>query len=320
MGRTAGYEVLSLRIHREDEELAIAELWSQGTLGIELREEGEGPERVVLLAYFERDGHAARDWVTGKRGLAGRPVEVLSHEVLDERDWLEEHRRRTVPFALGGRFWIDAGEPGSGTRSEIRAGASGAPQGSLDSPGSAGSVTASAEVSAGRFRLRIPARRAFGTGSHETTRLVVDFLEAMPLEGKRLLDVGCGSGVLSLVASRLGAASVFAFEVDPVAAFLAVQNQILNQVPFPLFAGRVEALAEVANFDLAMVNVIPERIAPDLAGIARRLRPGAGAIFSGCLVERSESYGRTLEEIGFRTVETLDLGDWRAFLTLWDPR
>ncbi len=289
-----GYDVLTLRVAAAEEECATAQLWARGTLGLETRE-WEG--RTLVIAYFERGRLAADDWSEwcnwshwsrGSDLSAGGGVEVVSVGTLEETDWLETYRRSATPFALGRRFWVDPGEGVSRTTGRCH--------------------------QSGRFPLALPARRAFGTGSHESTRLVVEILEDQQLQGAAVLDVGAGSGILSFVALALGAASVVAVEVDPIAALLAVQNQQLNDFRFPLYAGRLGTMKQVRRFDLALVNVIPELIAEDLSRVVRRLRADGRAIVSGFLRDQAEEYERELRGLGLFVIEARVLDDWSAFL------
>jgi ribosomal protein L11 methyltransferase len=87
--------------------------------------------------------------------------------------------------------------------------------------------------------------QAFGTGDHPTTRLCLELLETVPLEGKDVADVGCGSGILAVAAVLLKAGSVVAVDVDPIAVEVTKENAIRNNVSFPAFAG--EGIASVAT-------------------------------------------------------------------------
>lgn len=279
---------MTLRVAGNRQELLAAELWAQGTLGLQSVDSGS---HSLTTAYFER-GRARREgWDVGSKLRRAGGAEVVSVEALEERDWLASYRRQSRPFALGRRFWVD---PGEGDR----------PPGADASP----------PAPDGRIALALPARRAFGTGSHESTRLAVEMLEDLALEACTVLDVGAGSGVLSLAARALGAPRVVAVEVDSIAALLAAQNRASNGLDFSLLAGRSTSLRGSARFDLVLVNIIPEVIADELPGIVDRLEPRGRMVVSGFLTERSEAYRRRLEALGLSWLATRALGEWSAFL------
>ena len=210
---------------------------------------------------------------------------IDSSSLVAEQDWLAEYRRHAEAFPLGRHFLVDPSEPGEG-----RARAD------------------------DRWLLRLPARRAFGTGSHDSTRLVIDWLEQQDLDGCRVLDVGTGTGILSMAALLVGAPSVVAVEIDPAAAFMAYLNQGLNQVSFPLVAGGVGALSPVPTFDLALINVLPQHIAADLRSIADLIERGGLAVFSGLLQTSMDDVASDLEKVGFSTSDRLSLGEWGALV------
>src|ERR1039457_666278 len=138
-------------------------------------------------------------------------------------------------------------------------------------------------------RLHVPAVRAFGTGSHESTRLAVRLLLSEVLGGARVLDVGCGTGTLAFVAALEGARHVVAVHVDRDAAFATREQARANGIPRVwVFAGLLEALRDEARFDVIVANMIHEEIAPLLATIRGRLAPGGRLLTSGQLVERRE--------------------------------
>jgi ribosomal protein L11 methyltransferase len=267
----------------EEEDALVAGLWEAGTLGVEVIAEGDG--RVRLEAYFPAGGGLVA-------GLGG--VEVAGEVVVEEKDWLAPYRERALPFRLGRRFVVDPREPSE----------------------------EAAVGEEGRWLLRLPARRAFGIGSHESTRLALELLEEAELGrggGVRVLEVGTGTGILAFAALLLGARSVVAFDVDPVAVFHARENGALNGFAAPraprLFVGRVDslgALADSERFDLAVANAIPEEIANDLPEVVGRLAVGGELILSGLLAERADELLARLEALGLAELARRSAGEWAA--------
>jgi ribosomal protein L11 methyltransferase len=165
-------------------------------------------------------------------------------------------------------------------------------------------------------RLYLPAVRAFGTGSHESTRLAVRLLLAEDLSGARVLDVGCGTGTLAFVAALEGAARVVAFDLDREAAFATREQALANGVPrVAAFAGPLEALAPSALFDVIAANMIHEETAPLLPALSAHLAPGGRLLCSGQLAEREGEWEALLRKEGFRRVRSLRENEWLG--TAW---
>jgi len=160
-------------------------------------------------------------------------------------------------------------------------------------------------------RLWLPAARAFGTGSHESTRLALRLLVAEDLRGARVLDVGCGTGTLAFVASLEGAAHTVAFDLDPDAAVAARAQAGANGIErLSCFAGPLEALKAGPLFDVIVANLIQEEVGPLLGGLRGRLRPGGRLVASGQLVERKGEWEEILRRNGFRPVRSLVENEW----------
>lgn len=284
------YRCLTFEVEGEHEELLTAALWEHGTLGIEQRR--GGPRKRLLLAWFGDSGGTAPgpevdvDW--GRWG--GRLVEQRS---LAERDWLAEYRRRARPLAVGRSLWIDPREPG-------------------ERPGE-GPDEEPVEAAAGRRRLRLPARTAFGTGSHPSTQLAVELLEELPLAGRRLLDVGTGTGILAFAALHLGAAGALGIDVDVDAVLQAAQNARRNRMATALAAGGVDALSVLRRFDVIVANVLPRRLAPDLPTLCRLLDERGTAIFSGLVEEAEGEVVERLAGLGLQPLRRRERGGWVAF-------
>ena len=165
----------------------------------------------------------------------------------------------------------------------------------------------------GRTLLRLPARRAFGTGGHESTRLALCLLETTLVEGRRVLDLGYGSGVLSFAAVTMGARCV-ALERDLTAALVGALNRALNcnGRRVAMIAGEASALAAHRPFDLLLVNARPENWLAAGEHIAGLLRRGAEVICSGLLSEEVDELTRRLASWGWQTEAALSENDWTA--------
>jgi ribosomal protein L11 methyltransferase len=163
----------------------------------------------------------------------------------------------------------------------------------------------------GMTRLHLPAVRAFGTGSHESTRLAVRLLLSEDLRGARVLDVGCGAGTLAFVAALEGARQAVAFDVDPHAAFATREQARANGIPrLYAFAGPLEALRDEARFDIIVANMIHEEIAPLLPLFRTRLLSNGLLLCSGQLAERKGEWDDLLRKSGFHSVRSIAENEW----------
>lgn len=127
--------------------------------------------------------------------------------------------------------------------------------------------------------------RAFGTGLHETTSLVAEVLRDTPLAGARVLDVGCGSGVLALVALALGASGARAIDVDPEAVAVTRENAARNAMDDRVVADETPVEKVSDAFPVVLANIETRTLVALAPAIAARVAPGGGLVLSGILAE-----------------------------------
>ena len=170
--------------------------------------------------------------------------------------------------------------------------------------------------------VRLEPGMAFGTGLHPTTRLCVAALEKWVSQGDSLLDIGTGSGVLSVVAAKLGAKLVIATDIDPLAIRAAKENARLNGVPTApnqliVEQGSIPA-GQDGRFSVVVANILAEILiglfeaAYDNVPLAATLAPGGHLILSGILEEKAEGVVAAAARQGLREVERRQEGDWVA--------
>lgn len=216
--------------------------------------------------------------------LRGAGVAIVSRAVEPERDWVAEASALQRPVATLG-IVLDPHDPPSAD------------------PGT-------------RRRLLLPAERAFGTGSHESTRLALRLLLAALPPGGRVLDVGCGAGTLALAARTSGAAKVFGFDLDPDAPLASRVNARRNRVAGCSFwAGLLESLSDTVRFDLVVANMLQEEVGPLLPALARLLAPGGLLVTAGQLVAREPEFLALLADAGLRPRTLASEGEWLGTLS-----
>ncbi len=211
--------------------------------------------------------------------------------IVDDSEWLEAWKAVYKPFPVGSRLlvrpsWEEASEPG-------------------------------------RRVLALDPGMAFGTGTHQTTRMCLEYVDQWAKEGDAALDLGCGSGILSIAALLLGAKNALAVDIDPIAENIAYENAALNGIGkdrYAVLIGDVltdRALQQrisVGRYELITANIVASvivRLAPFAAGL---LAPGGRFIASGIISARLDEVLAALQAAGMAVLEVNSDGDWRAIL------
>lgn len=290
------YQRLRIRVPRhpeESEDIVAAWLWERGTAGVEIQSSSGGES--LLIATFEAEKLPVRGELKDLAALVPG-CDVVDFGPVEDKDWLAAWREAAEPIALGERLLVDPREWDPGV---------------VDTePTSPKGLGAAGD----RFVLAIPARTAFGVGSHESTRLAYELLEATPLAGKRVLDVGCGSGILAMAALLLGARAAVGFDFDPAAGLLAGQYARQNGLAPALYTGTVAALAtpatDAARFEVVVLNVLPHEIADELGQVIDQLAADGALLVSGVLATEAEAVQGAIEPLGCILSGRIAAGEW----------
>jgi ribosomal protein L11 methyltransferase len=173
------------------------------------------------------------------------------------------------------------------------------------------------EEQPGEIIVRMDPGMAFGTGSHETTRLVIELLEEVVTPGMRVADVGCGSGILAICAAKLGAGECKAYDIDPVAVRVAREN-IKDSGMENVTCDVSDLLKGVdlsgGKYDLICANIVADiiiRMAPDVGAY---MKDDAILLASGIITERAEEVIEQLEANKLKIVRRLDDNGWCALV------
>ena len=210
--------------------------------------------RVTALFPADTDTSAVRAVLFAALKLPHLPPHRITP--LAERNWVREWLKEFKPMRFGKRLWI--------------------------------CPTAYAPPDPGAVNILLDPGLAFGTGTHATTTLCLEWLDSTDLAGKTVIDYGCGSGILAIAAARLGARRVWAADNDPQALAATRENARRNQTTPPMEISPPEALATV-QADVLLANILAGplmQLAPRFAGL---VKPGGVLVLSGILVaQRNE--------------------------------
>ena len=254
----------------------------------ELLHRMEGAARVKFYVTDDEDGQKQLAQYTA--GLEG--YEILSAS-LKENDWATSWQKYYKPLAVGEKIFV-------------------VPEWEKDSP-----------LPEGKVPVWLNPGLTFGTGSHASTQLCLEGLEQAVQPGDRILDLGCGSGILSIAALCLGAEFAAAVDIDPKAVGVAYENAALNDIGkdrYDVRAGNVLSdkglVAELmqTKYQVVLANIVADVIIPLSAFAGDFMAEGGWFICSGIIDTRSDEVRAALVKNGFTIVEKKEKTGWCAFI------
>lgn len=251
------------------------------------------PEDVVVHAWFEPDQRyadrmrALRDrlaqWREMELGIALGSLDVETQDVKEE-DWAEVWKRFYKPFRAGKTLVVKP-------------------------------TWEQYEAQEGDRIIEIDPGMAFGSGTHETTSMCLEFLEDYLTPGARVIDVGTGSGILAIGAALLGAREVLAIDIDPVAVRVAKENVAHNNLEKVVSCVQGNLMEQRAErCDLCVANIIADVICGFAAPLKEHIAPGGLFVCSGIIREREQDVLEALRQAGYALVEERGKGEWVAMI------
>lgn len=251
----------------------------------QLAERMRGISRIKFYVTDDADGHAA---LRRYAGLLGREYTAAP---LGSDDWAYSWQKYYQPLSVGERLFI-------------------LPEWKRDQP-----------VPEGRTPVCLNPGLTFGTGSHASTQLCLAALERYLIPGGTVLDLGCGSGILSIAALALGAKSAWAVDIDPKAVDVAYENADLNGIGkdrYAVCAGDVLSdralLARLGQrrYELVLANIVADVIIPLSAKVPDLLTDGGVFLCSGIIDTRAREVADALERNGLRVIDRRERDGWVA--------
>ncbi|MEM7435624.1 MAG: 50S ribosomal protein L11 methyltransferase [Myxococcota bacterium] len=281
----APHPLLRVLLPSDRVELIQLQLWELGAIGFEQHDQttivpAEDAETVTLTATFDDVAlaEAARDALPPELDVRLAFTEPV--------DWATEWRRGFGPQRIGDRLLLQPSWEAD------------------EAPGDRAIVT-------------IDPENAFGSGDHETTRLVLAALDRWIKGGETVLDVGCGSGILSISAIRLGARSAIGVDIEDDAIEVAQRNAALNGVERRFEASRTPLAQVAGRFDVVLANIETRVLTQIPEALAERIAPGGILVLSGVLREEHDAILTSFDSL--ELLESLSENNWLAYVMRVSP-
>ncbi len=282
---------VSLRLRAELAEPAAELLGRLAANGVAIEGLDDLGQAVLVRAWLPVDGTLADRQAELEEGLWHlgqiQPFPSPTFRSVDEQDWAEIWKREYRPLPIGRRLMV-------------------LPSWSTADPG-------------GRLVVRLEPGMAFGTGAHPTTRHCLELIEETLRPGERVVDLGCGSGILSIAAARMGARRVLALDTDPQAVELAQlnvrRNRVARQVKVALGSYRADGPGRIELVDLLVANLRSDTLIDLLqAGLATWVGPTGRLVLSGLLDTDLPQLRTAAVEANLRELQVRETDDWRTVL------
>ncbi len=263
-----------------DTDILSAELHNAGCMGIY---EKSDDDWIVYLPGDWTPEHHQNIFSVLQRLNPAFDVSKLTIEKLPYQNWNAEWRKYFKPVQIGEKLWVRP------------------PWENLPD-GATGDA------------IIIDPQMAFGTGHHETTKLMIQLMQSLDLQEKAILDLGTGSGILAIAARKLGAASVIGIDIDPEAIDNAEHNLQLNKTNgVEVYVGNISYVVG-QKFPVILANIQFHILEPIADALYECLQNEGKLLISGILATEAERFVSIFQRIGFTPESQSTLGEWSGIL------
>ena len=239
-------------------------------------------EESIIHVYIEEGNNPAEavSFISERLSAEGISFEIET-DGCSEDDWADKWKAFFKPTAVGDRLfvrpiWIDDYDSGD------------------------------------RVVLNIEPGAAFGTGTHETTRLCLETLDKIIKAGDTVLDIGCGSGILAIASMLLGASEGFGVDIDPLAVKTAIENGKMNNLTEPQLQFVCGDLADkvTKKYDVVVANIVADIIILFSTQVRAFMKQGAKFVASGIIDSRADEVVLALQNAGLLVKERIEENGW----------
>ena len=234
--------------------------------------------RINYEVYFEASDKGLEDREKLKKYLSKEfpSIDFIEKEI-DNSNWEDEWKKTYKSFNIGDRILIKP--------------------------------SWEEEVDTDKIVIEIEPKMAFGSGTHETTSMCMEYVEDKDLSGMDILDIGCGSGILSILAKKLGAKNVLACDIDPIAVSSTIDNAKINRVDLRAKESNLFANVE-GEYDLIFANILAEILVEMIGQSKEYIKKSGILILSGIINEKADIVKEALIENAYEILDQREKGEW----------